>query len=259
MIKFIHFFLISIITLNIQFIFSNSSELETFGSKTELKFLSEKSISQRNLGYPTSQTELEFDSYVLSMQLPITQCFKYPHCHEKILEIPKNTFSIHGLWPNKNGRPIEDCNTGDQIDIVFSDHKLESLVKRYWKSLKDDDKSFWDHEYNKHGYCWSMRYRKTPEEFFRNVIDLYLKLDLEDIIFKAKFNLQEPVQEFSYHTLMEKFTPIINMNFDLKCLHHEDKQYLSDVFINLDLNYRSLPGIIGSNCNKSQPISIIFQ
>ena len=93
MIKFIHFFLISIITLNIQFIFSNSSELETFGSKTELKFLSEKSISQRNLGYPTSQTELEFDSYVLSMQLPITQCFKYPHCHEKILEIPKNTFS----------------------------------------------------------------------------------------------------------------------------------------------------------------------
>ena len=58
---------------------------------------------------------------------------------------------------------------------------------------------------------------------------------------------------------MEKFTPIIKMNFDLKCLFHEGKQYLSDVFINLDLNLNSLPGKIGSNCKKTELINIIFQ
>ena len=238
---------------------STSSEVENFGSKSELKFLSEESL-ERNMH--ASDTATEFDSYVLAMQLPITYCFKYTQCHEKLVGIPKNTFTIHGLWPNLHGHQKEDCNIGDTIDVMLDESNLVNDARRYWKSLKDDDKSFWDHEFNKHGYCWALRYQKSnPKEFFRFVIDLYLKLDLENAINKANFipRQNEPIQEFSYQTLMERFAPVIQMNFDLKCLHHEGKQYLSDVFINLDLNFKSLPGNIGSNCNKNQSISIILQ
>ena len=58
---------------------------------------------------------------------------------------------------------------------------------------------------------------------------------------------------------MSKLFLAIKMNFDIKCLQHEKKQYLGDIFINLDLNYQSLEGYIGSNCRKDEPINIIFE
>ena len=158
---------------------SFSNNFENLSSKSD-KFLSDKSFLEKIY---SKDSAIDFDSYVFAIQLPIVHCFKFPNCFEKLEKIPKNTFTIHGLWPNLKGKSKEDCNIGQRIDVEFSDEKVEHLAKRYWKSLKDDDKSFWEHEFNKHGYCWNLKYEKTyPEQYFKFVLELYLNLGFEKII-----------------------------------------------------------------------------
>ena len=162
--------------------YSSENNEEISGTNGNLRFLPGSNTP--------SHTATEFDSYVLSIQFPKTQCFKFKNCEEKLRLIPKNTFTIHGLWPNLNGKPKEDCNIGDVIQVNFTDKKVEKQALTYWKSLKADDKSFWNHEYNKHGLCWNLRYeKKRPEEFFKLVLELYIKHDLNNIVKNAGFIL----------------------------------------------------------------------
>lgn len=170
-------------------IISSTKATEEFGSKTQLKFLSEESQQK-----PLSQAPMEFDSYVFALQFPKAQCLRYSgsYCEEKIKIVPKNTLTIHGLWPNYDGKQMEDCNQGSEIQVKFEDENLENIARIYWLSLKDKEEPFWNHEYNKHGYCWSQKYGKSkPEDFFRLVLDLYQKLNFNTIIQRAGFVLDE--------------------------------------------------------------------
>ncbi len=179
--------LISLILATVVLTFANATE--EFGSKTELKFLSEES-QQKTV---SQQAPTDFDSYVFALQFPKVQCLRYSgNCEEKIKIVPKNTLTIHGLWPNLDGKAKEDCNTGSEIQVKFEDEDLENLARTYWLSLKDSDDLFWNHEYNKHGLCWSMKFGKSqPEEFFRFVLDVYQKLNINTIIQRAGFVLDE--------------------------------------------------------------------
>jgi ribonuclease I len=234
----------------------NLETSENFGSNSELKFLSDDGI------YTTpSDTATDFDSYVFSLQLPKPQCFLYSQnkCEAKLESVPKNTFTIHGLWPNLGGKQKEDCNLGNIIPVEFKDKSVETKAETIWKSFKDDNESFWNHEFNKHGYCWNLKYGKTEtQDFFKFVMELYDKLEFGSIIHRAGFSFKQDEQSFSYTELKEQLTKAIDMNFDIKCLRHEGKQYLNDIFVNLDLNYESLDGNIGTNCSKHDEIIVLF-
>ncbi|KAI9297310.1 base non specific RNase Rh [Neoconidiobolus thromboides FSU 785] len=76
---------------------------------------------------------------------------------------PRDAFTVHGLWPNNcDGTygSAEGCDTSrnynDLDAIVGADSSLESDMNTYWASYKGDNPAFWEHEWSKHGTCYSV-------------------------------------------------------------------------------------------------------
>ena len=191
--------------------------------------------SQNNVKF--LQDYQDYNMYVLSIQLATTLCLSSPKvCKDKMNKVPKNVLTIHGLWPSIVGEKLEDCNTGKQIDIKFDDVDFNNVMEEYWPSLKGADVQFWDHEYNKHGFCWVMKYGKTdPDDFFRMALELYNKKNLDKILLDGDFNITPGTQSFEYQKLRDKFSDVVNHNFDMHCVNHDGLQYLIDIYIYLDL------------------------
>lgn len=88
---------------------------------------------------------------------------------------PAESTTIHGLWPDYcDGTYPQFCTaqtsipeyTGDQIVAVLQkyDPALYGYYQRYFKDLNGDAPSFMEHEYNKHGTCYStMRTTCQPQ------------------------------------------------------------------------------------------------
>jgi ribonuclease T2 len=75
---------------------------------------------------------------------------------------PSNSFTIHGLWPDYcDGSYPQFCTTqsgipeksGDQIEALLQQYDPSLLA--YMRTYYENDPSFWEHEYNKHGTCFS--------------------------------------------------------------------------------------------------------
>ena len=204
----------------------------------------------------------DYNMYVFSIQMTTTLCLTSPKvCEDKMETVPKNVMTIHGLWPSVIGEKLEDCNTGDQIDVIIKDEDLQLKMQQYWPSLKGGDKSFWDHEYNKHGYCWVQKYEKDgPEDFFGMTMALYEKKGLDKIILNGGFEIEPGTQSFDYDDLRDKLSGVVAHNFDMHCTNYNHKQYLIDIYIYLDLDFESLDSHVGTtSCNKSKPINLIFR
>ena len=65
---------------------------------------------------------------------------KQTMCYQKLKNIPKNEFSIHGLWPgNLTGDYIADCNGNLTTEMIEESKKKEGdffneKMKKYWVS-----------------------------------------------------------------------------------------------------------------------------
>lgn len=79
---------------------------------------------------------------------------------------PKDSTTIHGLWPDYcDGTYPQFCTkdsgipeyTGEQIDAVLQkyDPALFAYYQKYFKDLNGDAADFREHEYNKHGTCYT--------------------------------------------------------------------------------------------------------
>ncbi|UZJ54678.1 hypothetical protein CBS101457_003998 [Exobasidium rhododendri] len=79
---------------------------------------------------------------------------------------PKDSTTIHGLWPDYcDGTYPQYCTndsgipemTGSQIQALLQEYNepLLDYMKIYYKDVGGDDPSFWEHEYNKHGTCYT--------------------------------------------------------------------------------------------------------
>ena len=80
---------------------------------------------------------------------------------------PDNLFTQHGLWGNmcSYGYPqfcdpsLEINPNGEIIRSIivdqFGDEELYNNMSYSWKDYHGKDSSFWAHEYNKHGTCFS--------------------------------------------------------------------------------------------------------
>lgn len=79
---------------------------------------------------------------------------------------PKDSTTIHGLWPDYcDGTYPQYCSsvsgipeyTGDQIIQLMQkyDPALYAYYQKYFKDINGDSTSFLEHEYNKHGTCYT--------------------------------------------------------------------------------------------------------
>jgi len=149
------------------------SLLSFISPRDEVEFLKEKNL----------KTPSDFESYTYSIQWGNTLCIPNKTCREKTKNWKKNIFNIHGLWPNgENGKQLPDCNTGNHINFEIDDDTLQKNMEIHWPSLTGPNAKFWEHEYNKHGYCYTHKYGGAQTEFFGKAMELFLNWGLENII-----------------------------------------------------------------------------
>ena len=210
--------------------------------KTFILFIILASILSFNL----RKTKQTYDSYVMAVQWVNGYC-KVNDCGNKANHVYKNTMTIHGLWPSlKSGKYLDTCTSG--IIIEEDDSKLFDDLRQYWPSLNKPNTYFWEHEYNKHGFCMVEEYNWDGyEEYFEFVINLFLK-DYKDLMIKAFPNYSNKSIIITYDEMKEKIQKIIpNANFKMNC----NKKFIYEFYFYLEKNFTpSANSRFSDSCNS---------
>ena len=162
------------------------------------------------------QTKQNYDSYVMAVQWSNGYCKAY-NCGSKADHVYKNTMTIHGFWPSlKSGKMLETCTSG--VNIIDDGSTLFKNMRQYWPSFGNSNEYFWEHEYNKHGYCMVEEYRWDGyEEYFEFVLQLFQK-DYKNLIINAFPNLKTKTVSITYSEMKQKIQKVIpNATFNMKC------------------------------------------
>jgi ribonuclease T2 len=154
-------------------------------------------------------------------------------CGKKADHVNKNGMTIHGLWPSlKSGKMLNPCTTG--VTITDDGSELFTKMRQYWPSFAKSNEEFWEHEYNKHGYCMVEEYGWDDyEEYFNFVIDLHLKT-YEKLIINAFPNSSDTTTTVSYDTMIQKIQKVIpNAIFKMNC----ESKYIYEFYFYLEKNF----------------------
>jgi ribonuclease T2 len=204
----------------------------------------------------------DYDMYVFSIQWGGTLCQSgQSNCQKKLSSIPKNIFTLHGLWPSySNGKKIDSCNTGEEIRIVKDGSHVYTEMETYWLSFTNEDHAFWSHEFNKHGYCYTQKYQiNDPKHYFQYALEIYKRHDMARI-FQRAFGDISGNQSFEHEDLhhhVERATE--GLKYELVCKNYYKKQYLQEVRFFFDLDMTAMDIGRRGSCNPSKPIFIDFQ
>lgn len=161
-------------------------------------------------------TKQNYDSYVFAVQWANGFC-KVNGCggREKVVET--NTMTIHGLWPSlKSGKMLDTCTTG--VDVRDTGSALFQQLRKVWPSLNSPNEKFWNHEYNKHGYCMVQENDWDGyEDYFEFVIDLFEK-DYKYLIQKAFPNPAKKLLDVTLKEMTENIRKVIpDATFKMNC------------------------------------------
>jgi ribonuclease T2 len=105
---------------------------------------------------------------------------------------PWNSWTIHGLWPdNCDGTYESSCDSSREYTGIssiltkFGYTSTLNYMNTYWKDIDDNDETFWEHEWSKHGTCISTlepscytNYQSEEEcaDFFKTAVNLFQTL-----------------------------------------------------------------------------------
>ncbi|CDR47602.1 CYFA0S34e00518g1_1 [Cyberlindnera fabianii] len=171
---------------------SSSSEASSVASSTESSYTIEPTSSYRScpLDLPLScSNTTSMDSLSCCFESPGGLVLQTQFWDYKPATGPEDAFTIHGLWPdNCDGSYDQYCDKSMEItnpkEIVGSyNEELLSYMETYWKDYKGDDESLWEHEFNKHGTCYStlkptcygdnMTDHEYVYDYYRETVELY--------------------------------------------------------------------------------------
>ena len=169
---------------------------------------------------------------------------------------------MHGLWPSlTSGKMMETCNQAKTIEVIEDGSEVFTEMDTYWRSVMGPNKSFWEHEYNKHGYCYAKKNKDfVVKNYFQVAMGLYKKLDLQEIITKAFGNIEKNTVHYSYTEIKEalqKAAP--QLHLELSCSSKYKVQYLKEIRFLFDLDFNPKQDTsFRTDCNVSKEISIIY-
>ena len=185
------------------------------------------------LTFNLRHTKQDYDSYVMAVQWSNGYCLAN-NCGGRADHVTKNTMTIHGLWPSlKSGKYLDDCTTG--ISIEDDGSTLFQYMKQYWPSFSaNGNEYFWEHEYNKHGYCMVEEYNWDGyEEYFSFVINLHLK-SYRDLILKAFPNYSNTSVSLTYEQVITAIRKVIpNATFKMNC----KSKYIYEIYFYLEKDF----------------------
>ncbi|KAK6469067.1 ribonuclease T2-like [Huso huso] len=156
-----------------------------------------------------------------------------PACNSK-------QWTLHGLWPG-NVKVIDPVPLSEDFFNTFENY--ENIMRTEWTFLGIADqntyitetKTFWKHEWTKHGYCAKdFIGSEDPKIYFQEALRLYRRANLLSIL--ADNNVT-PNDNATYRTYQ-----IINA-FDglrphVNCRKIGNKYYLSEIIICLNQNLK---------------------
>ncbi|XP_038876678.1 ribonuclease 2-like isoform X1 [Benincasa hispida] len=147
-------------------------------------------------GFTGGKEQREFDYFVLALQWPAALCRNITVC------CPTNAccrgadspteFTIHGLWPQYEGKGWPSCCTNE----TFNENEISSLFEdldKYWPSYRcglvgscDSRKgSFWAHQYEKHGTCGTPVILQEYD-YFLTTLTLFFKYNVTKALENAE-------------------------------------------------------------------------
>ena len=202
-----------------------------------------------------------YDSYMFAIQWPLGMCAPEGRsCYQRMKLTPKHASTIHGLWPGFRGqRPIPDCNDGKTIDVKDDGSALFIEMKKFWPSLKGPNNKFWNHEFNKHGYCYTERIKtKKYQPYFYKGLEILKDNDYTHLVVNA-IGTHKGDYKISFNDLKTALENKLHGSvFQFQCVNSGSNQYLSEIRIQLDLNFRRISTPFKSNCNKGKSIIVPF-
>ena len=185
-----------------------------------------------------------YDIYILSVQWGSTLCLTGGKtCYEKMKVIPRHSMSIHGLWPSvSSGAYLADCNSGEEISIIDNGSDTFLKMRKYWPSLTSStNQYFWNHEYNKHGYCYLKKLKldeKNYEIYFAKVFELFFKYKINTLM----IDLAGDAEDGEYvlpDDFIEKMDDKFGKNtYSLKCTKNGGLYYLSEIRFKLNMDFK---------------------
>lgn len=117
---------------------------------------------------------------------------------------PADHWTIHGLWPDFcDGSYTQYCDESRQYTNIScileaaGKYNLLDFMREYWKDDGGEDEEFWEHEWGKHGTCYSTLnptcftdYKPQEEvvDFFEQVVRLFNTLPTYEVCFTSSLN-----------------------------------------------------------------------
>ena len=114
---------------------------------------------------------------------------------------PNNDWSIHGLWPSRD----QVCDTSKSFSLEALE-PVRSELEVKWIDVHKGQKvgKFWEHEWNKHGRCFSADTESTNTQlkYFKKGLDLFKQYNAKNILAKSgvypgeQHDLEDYIQSF---------------------------------------------------------------
>ncbi|KAK5130030.1 hypothetical protein LTR08_002546 [Meristemomyces frigidus] len=145
---------------------------------------------------------------------------------------PANHWTIHGLWPDYcDGTYTQYCDESRQYTNIScileaaGKNDLLAYMRKYWKDQAGGDESFWEHEWGKHGTCYSTlnpscytKYHPQEEvvDFFEQVVRLFKLLPTYDFLAAANI-YPSATKNYTNTEIMRALHRVRGVNATIEC------------------------------------------
>lgn len=214
----------------------------------------------------SAQTEYEatpeYDSLVLAVQWPNGVCASQSSiCKEKLAKMPKNTMSLHGLWPSlKSGKMLPQCNTGKEIPVKNDGSDVFKRMEITWPSFMKADEEFWTHEYNKHGYCYvAENHLSGYKDYFQATLDFFDKNNFETMM-QTLYPGATGEIETTFKELKSKIDKAYpGFIYKMNCKGKKNHAVLTEFYFYFDKEFNPSDVKFSQGCSSKQKIYIKFE
>lgn len=213
----------------------------------------------------------DFDILIFTQRWPITDCMTWmnkAHDHVCILPSQRDTWIIHGVWPNKFSKFGPFFCNNSAIFNVNELHPIIDEMRQFWLNIEKGtpEESLWKHEWSKHGTCAALLQElNTENKYFGQGLAWLQQYTMNGVL--AKSNVL-PGAMYNVTDFYDAIKQTLNINPSIHCVHeHGGGQYLSELKIcfNKQLELIDCNGIsdeyttehkngVITNCNAKQPI-----
>ncbi|XP_001599358.2 ribonuclease Oy [Nasonia vitripennis] len=204
----------------------------------------------------------KYDMLIFTQAWPMTSCYEWEEkspSHKCNLP-PDEEWSIHGLWPTKNGTmgPFF-CNRTMHFNLAALE-SLRAQLEVKWIDVHKGAKphEFWRHEWEKHGTCSvDLEVVNTEKKYFQKGLDLLDQYDMKHVLGKANI---VPNGKYHLQDYLDGVRKILGKNAQVECVRNTKRKelYISEMRICFDRQFDLIDcnGIphFPSNCDHNQQI-----